>query len=450
MENMTLFDGSYPFKRKFYYTLYNFTQQKCKNVLFLLGPRKCGKTVALLQLKETLGTGAKYINFKASDGVNTAREIKSAIESNKDIIFLIDEITYLECADRAIADWAEVLTEVPNCKTKLIITGSQMVAIKAWGFRAFSILAAYEEISFINYAEWCDYKGLSITQESFNDFVLNSKEFTKIDSVRNYLESCLDETIISNSKSLNIIFNNDCEGLTVKILIAVMYTTMFTLHNHVNFATFRKATRLEDDIHYWFGQTNLDENVLDKLVANYYYLKGLDFQIFRKSILFLLQAGLITVTYFSEGIRDQADVESDLLQKESSLFSSIEDFFLNCNVCIKYPLFYVCVLQELVGTVELGGSLLGSIVECYIRGLLGRFSTEYRNKDAEIDYVAYFERMAIEITISNKKMSGTSLSTLDNTWKKILLTKDIKDYTNGVLRVPYYDFIAKLCGKEKL
>lgn len=446
MENMTLFNGSYPFKRKFYYTLYKFTQQRCKNVLFLLGPRKCGKTVALLQLKETIGTCAQYVNFKASADVNTAREIKSAIESNKDIIFLIDEITYLECADRAIADWAEALTETPNCKAKLIITGSQMVAIKAWGFRAFSILAAYEEISFINYAEWCDYKGLSITQESFNDFVLNSKEFTKIDSVKNYLESCLDETIISNSKSLNVIFNNDCKGLTTKILIAVMYTTMFTLHNHVNYATYRKATRLEDDISYWFGQTNLDEKVLDNLVANYYFLKGLDFQIFRKSISFLLQTGLITVTYFSEGIQDQADVESDLLQKESSLFNSIEDFFHYCNVCIKYPLFYVCILQELIGTVELNGSLLGSIVECYVRGLLSKFSFEYKTAMEEVDYVDYNNKVAIEISISNKKIGATHLGVLESKWQKILLTKDLNKEVNGIQEIPYYEYIAQLCN----
>ena len=446
---MTLFGGSYPFKRKFYYTLYKFTQQKCKNVLFLLGPRKCGKTVALLQLKETLGTCAKYVNFKASADVNTAREIKSTIEANKDIIFLVDEITYLDCADRVIADWAATFEEVPNCNTKLIITGNQMVAISAWACRSFSVLAEYKRITFINYAEWCEYKDLSVSQDSFKDFILNAREFTKIVSIQDYIESCLDETIISNNKSLNVIFNNDCEGLTTKILLAVMCTVMFTLHNHVTLSMYKKTSRLEDDARYWFGFTGLDETVLNKMLANYDFLKGLNFQTFRKSILFLLQADLVSITYFSENRQDQIDVESDLLQKESSFFHSVEDFFLNCNVCIKYPLFYACVLRQIVGDFELSDSLLGSIVECYTRGLLGRFSIEYRSKDAEIDYVDYFGRMAIEINISNKKVSGTSLSTLDNTWEKILLTKDIKDYTNGVLRVPYYDFIAKLCGKEK-
>ena len=40
----------YPFKRSFYYEIEKAMDKS--NIIFLLGPRKCGKTVALLQLEK--------------------------------------------------------------------------------------------------------------------------------------------------------------------------------------------------------------------------------------------------------------------------------------------------------------------------------------------------------------------------------------------------------------
>ena len=43
-------DIGYPFKRYFYYDIEKAIEKS--NVVFLSGPRKCGKTVALLQLEK--------------------------------------------------------------------------------------------------------------------------------------------------------------------------------------------------------------------------------------------------------------------------------------------------------------------------------------------------------------------------------------------------------------
>ena len=51
----------YPFKRNFYYDIEKAIEKT--NVVFLLGPRKCGKTVALLQLEKSR-SNVKYYNFK--------------------------------------------------------------------------------------------------------------------------------------------------------------------------------------------------------------------------------------------------------------------------------------------------------------------------------------------------------------------------------------------------
>lgn len=448
MDKMQSFsDGNsthYKFKRDFYRELQRFIESPT-NVLVLTGPRKCGKTVSLIQLQREYKEKAIRVDFKAGATVEDAKEITQTIRCNKDIIFLIDEITYLDYADRALADWSNAFDFVENCKTKLIITGSQSIAIRAWSNRAFSATAQYLAVTFINYSEWLRYRALDCTEQSFLDFVTRAKEFTKIQSVTSYLESCLDETIVSNSKSLNVIFNNDCDGLTADILLAVMYTVMFTLYNHVNVNTYKKASRLEDDVKYWFSEADLDEQVLARFTAHYKLLKSLDFNTFRKAILFLVQADLITLTYFSEGIDDQLDVRAELTSKTPRVLNGIDDFFRNCNVCIKYPLFYICVLQELVRDFSLQGVLLGSIVECYVRGLLSAYSYELRRDDKEIDYIDYFRQQAIEFSISNKKIHDTNFEVLGDGWDKILLTKNQVGTAGSVRLVPYFEFINNVC-----
>lgn len=54
-------NAGYPFKRNFYYDIEKAIEKS--NVVFLLGPRKCGKTVALLQLEKSR-SNVKYYNFK--------------------------------------------------------------------------------------------------------------------------------------------------------------------------------------------------------------------------------------------------------------------------------------------------------------------------------------------------------------------------------------------------
>ena len=49
------------FKREMFFEVKNALQQH--NVIFLLGPRKCGKTIALMQLNKELPTSELY-DFK--------------------------------------------------------------------------------------------------------------------------------------------------------------------------------------------------------------------------------------------------------------------------------------------------------------------------------------------------------------------------------------------------
>lgn len=127
----------YSFKRNFYYDIEKALDQS--NVVFLLGPRKCGKTVALLQLEKSRGN-IKYYNFKTltqDESLDLFDAIKSAMEENKDIIFLLDEITYAYQPEKEINEISIQLSEKPCKSTKIVFTGSQSVALEAWANRAF-------------------------------------------------------------------------------------------------------------------------------------------------------------------------------------------------------------------------------------------------------------------------------------------------------------------------
>ena len=80
----------YPFKRFFYYDMEKAMEKS--NVVFLLGPRKCGKTVALLQFEKNRDN-VKYYNFKTlsqDESMDLFDAIKSAMKEDKDAIFLLD------------------------------------------------------------------------------------------------------------------------------------------------------------------------------------------------------------------------------------------------------------------------------------------------------------------------------------------------------------------------
>lgn len=65
-------------------------------------------------------------------------------------------------------------------------------------------------------------------------------EFCKIKTMEDHLNACLEETALSNLKTSNYLFGNDCYLLNTEILLEVCYATLFTLHNHVSDTTFAK------------------------------------------------------------------------------------------------------------------------------------------------------------------------------------------------------------------
>lgn len=443
----------YPFKRYFYYDMENAIEKS--NVVFLLGPRKCGKTVALLQFEKNRDN-VKYYNFKTlsqDESMDLFDAIKSAMEEDNDAIFLLDEITYAYQPEKEINEISIQLSEMPCKNTKIVFTGSQSIALEAWANRAFCGNASVIRTDFLNYSEWLSYKGIKESSEAaYSQFLYEIDEFYGFVSLEDYLRGCLEETIISNQKTDNVIMGNDVYLVDVDSLLDICYATLFTLHNHVNSHKFAKNDKLNETIRFYFrdickkiGADEIGERIAVSFIGKYNDFKSKDLDTLKQAFQFLHRIGLITITPVSDSIESIPNIRRDLSISDSRI-NYKDELFRSYNVCIKYPMFYMAILKDILKEnipKKLPTALLGSVVECHVRGLLPEKGTfEFQDIEGhEVDYVNVQDCIALEITISNKRSNEMNFKYLPEDYQQIILTKDIGETCEKRMQIPYHEFI---------
>ena len=452
---------TYCFKRSFFYDVEEAILES--SVTFLLGARRCGKTVCLQQIKDAFSSAGVfdeviYVDVKR-DFASTAdkslfiHEVKTAISNNEKKLFLIDEATYLNQPDGAIMDVQDAFTLLHNTNTKVVFTGSQSRALEFWGHRAFAGDALFIRTDFLTYPEWLAFKGTTeVSEETYEQFVRGTREFySNFHSTKEYLQGCLDETVISNLNAEELITNNDCDALDVDKLLDVLYASLVSSHSRENYSTFFKSSHLQETIARYFpqavseiGKEALEEEISLYFAERYNNYQRMDAYELRQALQFLNNCGLITITYVSSSFDTKPYVVRDLLNGLQDVPK--REVFNNLNISIKYPMFYVDLLEGILKDrfpEKLPRELLGSVVENHVRAILpdtGCF--EYHDaEDREIDYVRNSIQQAIEVSISNKDISSTNFDILPSGYQKILLTKDIEGKKGDVQCVPYYRFI---------
>lgn len=275
----------------------------------------------------------------------------------------------------------------------------------------------------------------------------------KVHLMEEHLNACLEETVLSNLKTSNYLYGNDCVLLNTEILLEACYVTLFTLHNHVSDTAFAKKDYLKDDIAHYFGvickKLDLDERIQNSFVSKYNSFQARHWREREQAFLFLKNCGLITVTPIIEDLENVPDIERDfrlIARGEDSNTDFKKGLFRDFNMYIKYPAFYVSILRDILQEQmpdHLPKGLLGSIAECHIRGMLPeRLAAEYHDgNDNEISYINFVDKTAIEITVSNKPIKGTHFDCLPDGYQCCLLTKDRMDTIENIQLIPYYDFI---------
>ncbi|KSV58255.1 AAA family ATPase [Acetivibrio ethanolgignens] len=451
----------FEFKRDFYYELKNVVAKT--NIIFLLGPRKCGKTVALLQLNQSTDK-AEYHNFKIlskEESMEVFDSIKSAMKENLQRVFLLDEITYAHLPEQEINELAIQLSERPCHNTKVVFTGSQSVALEAWANRAFCGNASFVRVDFLRYSEWLSYKGIAeSTEDSYNRFLYEVDEFYGFVSIEDYLRGCLEETVISNQKTSNCILGNESFLLDTNTLLDVCYATLFTLHNHVNSHGFAKKDKISDTIGFYFrevcrqlGADEVGNRIANSFVGRYNDFRTKDLETLKQAFLFLYRAGLITITPVSGSFESVPNIYMDLMSSDSKI-NYKDELFRSYNVCIRYPMFYIGILKDILKEnlpERLPTALLGSIVECNVRGILPEkgsfeFKDEYGH---EVDYVNLLNSIALEITVSNKRSNELNFQFLHEDYLCIALTRDFYEIKGNKQYLPYHRFIRSVTDNNQ-
>jgi len=126
------------------------------------------------------------------------------------------------------------------------------------------------------------------------------------------------------------------------------------------------------------------------------------------------------------------------------------------NICPVSPLMYTRLANDILkkANVELGDlknpPLIGLLLESYIKGEVACKKanwnlTSYKVGEGknEIDLVDTSDGVLCEITVSNKRLRDVHLNKhfIDEPYLRVLATKDIEDFVDGIHRVPY----PKLC-----
>lgn len=451
----------YTFYRDFYYLVEESIRDN--TVTFLLGTRKCGKTVCLKQLTHNL-VNTVYVDFKNISDLNDKYcvfdKVLDSIKNNDDRIFLLDEITYVPAAESKICEIACELAGRRDLRTKIVFTGSQSVALNAWASRAFAGNASKINVDFLTYSEFLRYKNLNeISVETYSMFLYETKDFYQFNSLEEYLKDCIEETIISNYNTSNYIYYNECELIHSKpeILVNIFYQALFTLHKHVNVQTFFKDNKLEGSISRYFRNVcnGLDKKVIaDKIehsfIGSYNSIKSQKIEVLKEAFVFLEKCGLITITPISNDMWCVPDIYNDFLSYKSE-GNLKQELFRSFNLTINHPMFYVNILEDILREdmpQQLPNELLGSIVECHIRGLLpkGFEYHDYDKNDVEIDYVNIAESFAVKLTISNNHKQNFTI--LPEYYKYILLTKNINDKNGKIEKIDYCRYIYSLSIKR--
>lgn len=453
------------FKRNLYYDTEETLRDGC--AVFLLGSRKCGKSICMQQIRMS-HENAEYYDIKQMTDAETDAlldAISESISKNEDKIYLIDEATYFENPEVSLAKISYSLNDSPNTKTKFVFSGSQSVSLETWANLYFGGYMKMIHSDFISYPEWLAWKGISeVSADTYHQFLLGTKEFyPRFETVEEYLNGCIEETLHSNQKARNVIRDNSMEFVSTESLVSILHAALIAESNRPSADSFFDTTQMFRDLRANFkaivkeiGTEEVQkrtEEFFAERVGRYTFLP---FEELRQNLIFLHRSNLLTITTVSdetENFRNVLNIHKDL-RSMSPILDNCMKIFRTANISVKHPFFYAEIVKEVLKEampLNISGMLLGGMVECHVRGLLPEDSCyEYHNNGREVDYVNFAQKKALECTISNKHGSQLRFDDLLDGFTCTLLTKD-QDFTekNGLVRIPYYQFIFQKSDGER-
>lgn len=322
-----------------------------------------------------------------------------------------------------------MLSEYNNTNTHIIITGSQCKALSYWSRTYFCGTCGNVYVDFMSYGEWLSYKQLDICESSYLNYLQSVDTFSDITDPIDYLKGCLYETVKSNSNAVGIILGNDSDDVKPEMLIDIAFASLVCLHDAVSYSTFKKRSLLEDKLGHLYakqlkGNTLVYERLNDMVASRYNNIKKLPSDSLYRALLILYRCNIVTITPITTSIT-VIDTLKAMHPDCCTSASYGEWLFKHFNICIRHPAFFVSLIKHILQTDNVHPVILGSIVECHLRGILPWYgSIEYHDTvtDEEIDYVNIGKQIAIEFTISERHNNNFSI--LPNGYRSVMLSKN--------------------------
>lgn len=120
-------------------------------------------------------------------------------------------------------------------------------------------------------------------QQNIREYLYEIDKFYGFVSLEDYLRGCLEEIILSNQKTDNVIMGNDVYLVDMDSILDICYATLFTLHNHVNSHKFVKNDKLNETIRFYFrdickqiGVDEIGERIVASFIRKYNDFKSKD------------------------------------------------------------------------------------------------------------------------------------------------------------------------------
>lgn len=483
------------FKRMCFYFLYNFLEKSNLNFCALLGPRQIGKTIALKQINKFYSEKGCTIllnNFKELTQTDllyeSLEEIFYSIKNNTYEFILLDEITYIPDFSNTLLHLNELIDGY-NSNIKIILTGSSSSIIKQVCQRVIANNIKYLQIGFLNFYEYLVYQkklnnyvearlsvdSLDNFQQRFNDiieldyfdYVKHAHKFCKFNSIRDYLEHCVDENIISRSNlSWNSIYEID-NAINIDVTLGLLYAIIYSLHRPSNWKSLKTAPLSYSNEYYVIKdsidikKSNYDEIAITTFLAsNVKKLQHVAWKDVKTGIHFLYDSGLI-ILQFQNRIIDAKELHSWFKGDTSVIagkeIKNVTSFFASINTLIKSPIPYVVLMYDLVDKLKFYGydiaiddvlknQVFGSYLETAVKGAFSesvdlKCLNEFRDDDigAEIDLVSEEYNLLLEISKKDKKIIDTWFSAFPDSedYLKILVGASKNGFYDDIYRVSY-------------
>ena len=443
-------------------------------IALVAGIRKTGKTTALKQLKKSY-PNAFYVDFM-TNSINFNETLDSFMESTSTLL-LLDEIAYLpdyEMFSQHLYDLSNNTYHIQK-SFKAIITGSSLAHMmrlnssKLGGGRA--RLFRLPPITFVEYLHitgkiksynYNDY--INVTNEDFADYLtLEGLTDLRIQFDDSYFRTFYDEVADGNkhsSLSNSLVELGQDDLLNMSRLMAYKLSEPKQYWNTVNPGDDAIGGQEKESLRSIGVKYARGVDLSDALVTN---SRDAVLQISPKDrgriLSFMLRAGLASVEYNQDSAEKEKLPISSILHTLENCTSNgpLEELFTNVSICLITPLFYSRLgvdIQNRLG-VDIGhlckGSLLGAMVEVYMRGAVALLSKNTVMTTVKLSYPEFGEvdvydaglGLLLEITISNKSSKNVNANKYfpDEELIRVCSSRDRPGVINGVAHIPY----AKLC-----